>query len=130
MPDVGIFGRVGWADGNVEPSEFTDIDRAASAGLSLGGKRWGRRDDTFGLATVFNGISSAHRAYLDAGGLGVLVGDGQLPHPGLEKIIETYYRIPLGPWQVTADYQLIVNPAYNRDRGPVSVVSARLRTQF
>jgi high affinity Mn2+ porin len=130
VADVGIFGRIGWAAGNVEPYEFTDIDRTASAGLSLGGKRWGRRDDTFGLASVFNGISGAHIAYLNAGGVGVLVGDGQLPHPGLEKIIETYYRIPLGPWQVTADYQLIVNPAYNRDRGPVSVVSARLRTQF
>jgi high affinity Mn2+ porin len=130
VPDVGIFGRVGWAAGNVEPYEFTDIDHTASAGLSLGGRLWGRRDDTFGLASVFNGISSAHRAYLDAGGLGVLVGDGQLPHPGPERIIETYYRIPLGPWQVTADYQLIVNPAYNRDRGPVSVIAARLRTQF
>jgi high affinity Mn2+ porin len=130
VPDVGIFGRLGWAAGNVEPYEFTDIDRTASAGLSLGGKRWGRDDDTLGLATVVNGISGAHIAYLNAGGLGVLVGDGQLPHPGLERIIETYYRIPLASWQVTADYQFIVNPAYNRDRGPVSVFSVRLRTQF
>src|ERR1700730_7456519 len=125
-----IFGRVGWADGHVEPYEFTDIDRTASAGLSLGGQRWGRPDDTFGLTTVVNNISNAHLAYLNAGGLGILVGDGQLPHPGLEKIVETYYRLPLGSWQVTADYQFIVNPAYNRDRGPVSVISARLRTQF
>ena len=116
--------------GNVEPYEFTDIDRTASAGVSLGGKRWGRPDDTFGLATVVNGISSAHIAYLNAGGLGILVGDGQLPHPGPEEILETYYRLPFGSWQVTADYQFIVNPAYNRDRGPVSVISARLRTQF
>jgi high affinity Mn2+ porin len=130
VPDVGIFGRVGWADGQVEPFEFTDIDRTASAGMSLGGKLWGRPDDTFGLATVLNGISSAHIAYLNAGGLGILVGDGQLPHPGLEEILETYYRLPLGSWQVTADYQFIVNPGFNRDRGPVSVISARLRTQF
>jgi high affinity Mn2+ porin len=130
VPDVGIFGRVGWADGQVESYEFTDIDRTASAGLSLGGKFWGRPDDTFGLATVINGISSEHVRYLDAGGLGILVGDGQLPHPGLEKIVETYYRLPLGKLQVTADYQLIVDPAYNRDRGPVSVISIRLRTQF
>jgi high affinity Mn2+ porin len=128
--DVGLFGRIGWADGQVESYEFTDIDRTASAGLSLGGKRWGRRDDTFGLAAVVNGISSAHIAYLDAGGLGILVGDGKLPHPGPEEIIETYYRLPLGKLQVTADYQLIVNPAYNRDRGPVSVISVRLRSQF
>jgi high affinity Mn2+ porin len=130
VPNVGIFGRVGWADGKVEPYEFTDIDRTASAGLSLDGKLWSRPDDTFGLATVFNGISNAHIAYLNAGGLGILVGDGQLPHPGLEEILETYYRFPLGAWQVTADYQFIANPGYNRDRGPVSVISARLRTQF
>ncbi len=130
MPDVGIFSRVGWADGRYEPYEFTDVDRTAQAGLSLGGKLWGRPDDTFGLATVFNGISRSHIAYLNDGGLGILVGDGQLPHPGLEEILETYYRFPVGSWQVTADYQFIVNPAYNRDRGPVSVLGFRLRTQF
>jgi high affinity Mn2+ porin len=128
-PDVGVFGRVGWANGEVEPYEFADIDRTGSAGVSLGGQRWGRAGDTFGLAAVVNGISDAHAAYLNAGGLGILVGDGQLPHSGPEKILEAYYRFPLRSWQVTADYQFIVNPAYNRDRGPVSVISARLRTQ-
>jgi high affinity Mn2+ porin len=130
MPEVGVFSRIGWADGKVEPFEFTDIDRTASAGLSLGGKLWGRPDDTIGLAGVVNGISSEHIAYLNAGGLGILVGDGQLPHPGLEQILETYYKLPLGSWQVTGDYQFIVNPGYNRDRGPVSVISLRLHTQF
>ena len=128
--DVGLFARFGWADGSVEPYEFTDIDRTASAGASIAGSRWRRGHDIVGLATAFNSISDAHRAYLAAGGLGILVGDGQLPHPGIESIAESYYRLPLGPWQVTADYQLIVNPAFNRDRGPVSVVSARVRTQF
>jgi high affinity Mn2+ porin len=129
--DVGIFGRVGWASGEVEPFEFTDIDHTASAGLSLGGRRWARPHDTFGVAAVVSGITDAHRAYLNAGGLGILVGDGQLPHPGLEQIIETYYRLPVGgSWQVTLDCQFIVNPAFNRDRGPVSVVSGRLRAQF
>jgi high affinity Mn2+ porin len=127
---IGIFARAGVADGNVEPYEFTDIDRTAWVGASVSGKRWGRPDDTFGIAGVVNGISSAHQAYLNAGGLGILVGDGQLPHPGLEQILETYYSFPVGDWRVTADYQLIVNPAYNRDRGPVSVIGARLRTQF
>jgi high affinity Mn2+ porin len=130
MPDVGLFSRVGWADGRVEPFDFTDIDRTASGGVSLGGKLWGRPDDTIGLAGVVNGISSEHIAYLNAGGLGILVGDGQLPHPGLEQILETYYKLPVGSWQVTGDYQFIVNPGYNRDRGPVSVISLRLRTQF
>ena len=62
--------------------------------------------------------------------LGILVGDGKLPHPGPEQIIETYYAFPLRFYRVTLDYQLIVNPAYNRDLGPVSVLGARVHAQF
>ena len=130
MPNVGFFARAGFANGNVEPYEFTDIDRTATAGLSLSGKLWGRQDDTIGIAGVVNGISSAHQAYLNDGGMGILVGDGQLPHPGPEQILETYYSLSVGSWKVTPDYQFVVNPGYNRDRGPVSILSLRLRTQF
>jgi high affinity Mn2+ porin len=130
VPNIGMFGRVGWADGSTEPYEFTDIDRTASAGLSISGKQWDRPDDTFGLAGAVNEISRAHIAYLNAGGLGILVGDGQLPHPGPEQIIETYYSLPIGAWKATVDYQFIVNPAYNRDRGPVSIIGTRLHMQF
>jgi high affinity Mn2+ porin len=127
---TAVFGRFGWANGDLEPYEFADIDRTASAGASLAGTRWGRPTDTIAIATVINDISTIHRAYLNAGGLGILVGDGQLPHPGTERIVEMYYRVPLGSWQFTADYQFVVNPAYNRDRGPVSVFAGRLHTQF
>jgi high affinity Mn2+ porin len=130
VPNVRFFARAGVVDGNVEPYEFTDIDRTAAACLSFGGKLWGRPDDSIGIAGVVNGISSVHQDYLDAGGLGILVGDGQLPHPGPEQILETYYSLPVGSWKVTPDYQFIVNPGYNRDRGPISIVSLRLRTQF
>jgi high affinity Mn2+ porin len=129
--DLGLFARGGIADGNVEPYEFTDIDRTLSGGLSLNGRQWGRPDDTVGLAGVVNGISSVHEAFLNAGGLGILVGDGQLPHPGPEQILETYYSYSLPQsWKLTFDYQYIVNPAYNRDRGPVSVFGTRLHYQF
>jgi high affinity Mn2+ porin len=132
VPHVGFFARAGWADGSVEPYEFTDVDRTASIGLQLNGKLWSRPDDLFGVAGVVNGISKVHEAYLNAGGLGILVGDGQLPHPGPEQILETYYSLPLGAgtWRFTADYQFVVNPGYNRDRGPVSIIGARLRSQF
>ena len=130
IPNVGFFARAGWANGDIEPYEFTDIDRTASAGLSVQGNRWGRPDDTWGIAGVVNDISKEHQAFLNAGGLGILVGDGQLPHPGPEQILETYYSFPLSVCRVTFDYQLIVNPAYNRDRGPVSVFATRLHTQF
>jgi high affinity Mn2+ porin len=130
VPNVGAFGRFGWANGNVEPYEFTDVDRTASTGVQLSGKLWGRADDTFGLAGVVNMISAPHIAYLNAGGLGILIGDGQLPHPGPEQIIETYYSFPLGALRATLDYQFFMNPGYNRDRGPVSVLGTRLHAQF
>ena len=130
VPNVGVFARAGAANGQIEPYEFTDIDQTVVAGLSLNGKLWGRPDDTFAVAAINNAISGVHQAFLNDGGLGILVGDGILPHPGREKIIETYYRFPILTWQMTLDYQYIANPAYNRDRGPVSVIGTRLHTQF
>jgi high affinity Mn2+ porin len=128
--DLGLFARAGFANGNIEPYEFSDIDRTAAAGLVLAGKSWGRPDDTVGLAGVINGISGVHQAYLNAGGLGILVGDGMLPHPAPEQIVEAYYQLPVSFFKLTLDYQFIVNPAYNSDRGPASVVAARMHAQF
>ena len=130
-PDLGAFLRAGMANGDIEPYEFTDIDRTIAAGLALNGKQWGRPDDTLGVAGVVNGISAEHQAFFNAGGLGILIGDGQLPNYGLEHILETYYSYALtSSTRVSVDYQFVANPAYNRDRGPVSVLSARLHAQF
>jgi high affinity Mn2+ porin len=129
--DLGMFARAGKASGNVEPYEFTDVDRTAVVGLSLNGKRWGRAEDSVGLVGIDNGISAAREQYLNAGGLGILVGDGQLPRPRAEQIVETYYRWAAAQWaQLTLDYQYVVNPAYNSDRGPVSIVALRVHAQF
>ncbi len=129
--DLGVFARFGLADGSVEPYDFADIDRTVSAGLSLAGAAWGRKDDTVGAAGVVNSISKVHQAYLAAGGIGILVGDGQLPHPGPEGILETYYSLGLARGvRFSLDYQFVDHPAYNRDRGPVSVFGARLHGQF
>ncbi len=129
--DLGVFLRAGVAGGGAEPYEFADIDRTVSGGLSLKGRPWGRNGDTFGLAAELNGVSRAHQNYLAAGGLGILVGDGRLPHPGGEGVIETNYDIPLGRLlHFAVDYQLVANPAYNRDRGPVSIFAGRLHAQF
>ena len=90
-----------------------------------------RPSDTVGLAVVANGISRVHEVFLGTGGLGILVGDGRLPHPGFEGIVETYYDLAvtrLG--HVSLDYQFINNPGYNRDRGPVSIFAVRLHGQF
>jgi high affinity Mn2+ porin len=127
---VGLFARAGWDNGAIEPYEFADIDRTVAAGVSLSGKAWGRADDKVGVAGVVNGISKIHQEFLNDGGLGILIGDGMLPHPGPEQIIETYYQFPLYFWTMTFDYQFVVNPGYNTDRGPASVVSARLHAEF
>jgi high affinity Mn2+ porin len=122
---LGLFARA------AEPYEFTDVDRTGAVGLSLNGKAWGRADDTVGLAGVVNEISKAHIAYLAAGGVGILVGDGRLPHAGPEHIVETYYDAALNSWlALTLDGQLIVNPGYNKDRGPVPVLAVRLHAHF
>lgn len=129
--DIGVFARAGCAGGNVETYEFTDIDRTASLGISLAGMRWSRAQDAFAVAGIINGISATRRRYLAVGGLGIIVGDGQLPHAGDEHILETYYRwAPLSALQLTLDYQWVRNPAYNSDRGPASIVAARVHVQF
>ena len=92
---------------------------------------WNRPQDSVGVAGVVNGISRAARDYFAAGGLGILIGDGALPHYGSEDIVEAYYSAQLANWlSASADYQWIADPAYNRDRGPVSVLALRLHAQF
>jgi high affinity Mn2+ porin len=128
---IGVFGRAGWASPSVEPWDFTDIDRTVQIGAAFSGKLWGRPDDTIGVAGVLNGISSQHLAFFNAGGIGILVGDGQLPHSGLEQIFETYYSFALtAATRFSLDYQFIGNPAYNTDRGPVNLFSGRFHWQF
>ncbi len=128
---VGVFLRGGLADGRIESYEFTDIDRTLSGGVSVDGGRWGRKGDTVALGGVVNGASDARERFLGAGGLGILIGDGQLPHPGAEEIVEAYYDVGLPhSAHVSVDYQFIEHPGYNRDRGPVSVFAVRLHGQF
>ena len=75
-------------------------------------------------------ISPDHVRYLAAGGLGVLVGDGRLTYAS-ENVVEAFYALQLFKGlTATADYQLLVNPAYNADRGPVHVFSGRLHATF
>jgi high affinity Mn2+ porin len=128
--DLGLFSRLSWRDGHTEVMAWTDIDRSASLGVQLKGTSWGRPDDRIGVAGVVNGLSSEHRAFLAAGGLGITIGDGQLNYTE-EKIVEAYYWYSLNKWSsVTLDYQFVADPAYNADRGPVSVLSARYHAQF
>lgn len=130
MDGVGLFARAGLSDGRTEQFAFTDSDQTIAAGLVVTGGRWGRPNDTWGVAGLINNISPTHRAYLAAGGLTALVGDGKLPRAAPENVFETYYSLPFFNVRLTGDYQFIVNPAFNQDRGPVSVFALRLRSSF
>jgi high affinity Mn2+ porin len=128
--DVGLFGRWSWNDGKTEIMAFTDIDSSLSLGTSIRGVRWGRPDDTIGIAGVSNGLSRDHRAFLAAGGVGPLIGDGALNYRR-ENIVEAYYAYSINKYLTfTADYQFVSNPAYTADRGPVSIFSGRLHGDF
>jgi len=128
--NIGLFSRLGWSDGNNEAWVFSDVDRTATLGISVKGEAWHRPNDTFALAGVLNGISRVHQDFLAAGGTGILAGDGALTY-GWEQILETYYDFQL--WKsvhASLDYQFISHPAFNRDRGPVSVFGARFHWSF
>jgi high affinity Mn2+ porin len=129
--DLGAFARLSVNEGAQEAFDFTEINKSLAAGLSLRGQRWNRPDDTVGLATVVNGLSSAARDYFAAGGLGILIGDGRLPDYGYERIMETYYSSKIVEHlTISADFQYVLDPAYNRNRGPVSIFALRLHAEF
>ncbi|MDB5798095.1 MAG: carbohydrate porin [Paucimonas sp.] len=129
-PDIGMFARASWNDGRTETYAFTEIDRALSAGFAIKGNHWGRAADVTGFAIAVNGLSTSHRRYLAAGGLGAFLGDGALNY-GSERIAEVYYSWRTSQrTRLSLDWQRIVNPGYNRDRSPVSVWSLRLHGEM
>jgi high affinity Mn2+ porin len=129
--ELGLFARAGWSQGHFEAFDFTDINTTVSLGLSVTGARWGRAGDTGGVAFAVNGASGAAKQFFGAGGLGILVGDGQLPHAGPEYILETYYSLAVFPCaKLSLDYQCVDHPAYNRDRGPVSILGLRIHGEL
>jgi hypothetical protein len=125
-----FFGRAGWNGGDTESFAYTEVNDAAAAGGDAGGAAWRRPADRLGVAFVSNGLSGPHREYLRLGGLGFLLGDGNLRY-GREMILELYYTAHL--WRgvfASAGAQLLENPGYNRDRGPAFVQMARLHVDF
>lgn len=124
---MGVFARASWNDGNHETWMFTEIDHSLSLGISANGLGWKRPKDVLALACVTSGLSSSHHDYLQAGGKGFMLGDGNLNY-GWERLLEAYYAACLKNDQVflTLSCQLLGNPGYNRDRGPVQVLSARV----
>jgi high affinity Mn2+ porin len=128
--ELGIWGRVGWADGHAETWAFTEVERTVAIGMLLKGKQWDRPRDEVGLAFVMNGLGPQHRDYLAKGGLGFELGDGLLNY-GPEMTLEAYYNIRVRRGiNFTFDVQGIANPGYNRDRGPVGFVAVRTHFEY
>lgn len=127
----GSFLRLSWNDGKNETWAFTEIDRSINAGIT-----WSRNlsvadKNVFGAGVVVNGISKQHRDYLAAGGYGFIIGDGRLNYAP-EYIAEMFYRFNLfnSHFQLSPDFQFAINPAYNKDRGPVPIFSLRSHFEF
>ena len=121
--------RAGWNDGKTESFAYTEVDGSLSFGTDLKGVHWKRASDKLAAAYLINSITSEHRNYLRLGGSGFLLGDSTLTY-GTERIFETYYNFHL--WRgasLAVDYQRLVNPGYNRDRGPVSVTAVRFHIE-
>jgi high affinity Mn2+ porin len=128
--NMGIFSRIGWTDGHNETWTFTDADWSASLGISVKGEKWRRPDDNIGFAFIISGASSENRLFLEVGGTDMMDGDGKLNY-NPEKVLETFYDFQI--WRTihaTLDYQFVANPAFNRDRGPVSVFGFRFHWEF
>jgi hypothetical protein len=119
------FARAGWSEGAYESFAYTEVNDTVAVGGDLRGAWWRRPQDKIGLAFVSNGLSADHRRYLELGGKGFILGDGGLRY-GRETIVETYYNFSMYRGvSLSADVQVIGNPGYNRDRGPVVVLSGR-----
>ena len=101
-----------------------------SFGGQVSGAHWKRASDVLGVALAQSDLSSAHKEYLAAGGLGPTLGDGALSY-GSERVAEVYYSYQLtSNVSLSPDYQYISNPGFNHDRGPVSLISLRLHLTF
>lgn len=128
--NLGVFLRAMWADGKTETMAFTEADRSVSVGTAIKGAFWHRPQDTLGLAYAWNGLSSARRQYLEAGGISFFIGDGKLNYRP-EQILEAYYSAALFKGtSLSFNFQRMANPAYNADRGPVKFYGVRLHAEY
>ena len=129
-PGLGVFLRAGWNDGKTESWAFTEVERTLAFGATQTGDPWKRPRDLFGVALALNGVNADHRDYLAAGGLGFMLGDGAL-HASSEVVLDAFYRAALMPFAaVSVEVEHYWNPAFNRDRGPVTIFGLRLHAEF
>jgi hypothetical protein len=128
--DIGVFSRAMVSDGRTEVDAYTSTDRSASFGALAKGSWWSRPADVSGVGVNLGWISQAHAEYLRLGGIDGFIGDGSIK-PGMESALDLFYSVNLrrSLW-LSGDYQHVINPAFNADRGPVNIFSARIHVEF
>lgn len=132
VPGVGVFLTGGWMYGGYEVYESSDVQRTLAGGVQFLGTLWGRPNDQAGLSASAAKVSNDYLSYFEAGGQGAVVGgDYFLTHPGTEKVAEAYYNYGItASMNVGLHYQYVVNPAYDTQRGPVSIIGTHFHLHF
>lgn len=123
-------GRFGWNEDQHESFAYSEVGQTILLGGDYNGHDWHRENDKVGAAFVSNAIKRDHQNYLHYGGLGFLLGDGNLRY-GREDIVEWYYNAHI--WRGlygTLGGTGIAHPGYNTDRGPVYVTTVRAHIDF
>ena len=125
-----LFARFGWNEDQHESFAYTEVVQTILVGVDFNGHDWHRVNDKVGLAFVSNAIKRDHQNYLHYGGLGFLLGDGNLTY-GREDIVEWYYiaHVWRGLYGMFGGSQ-IAHPGYNTARGPVYVTTVRAHIDF
>jgi hypothetical protein len=125
-----FFARFGWNEDQHESFAYTEVGQTILFGGDYNGRSWRRSNDKVGVAYVSNAIKRDHQNYLHYGGLGFLLGDGNLRY-GREDIMEWYYNAHVwrGLYGMIGGTQ-IAHPGYNTDRGPVYVTTVRAHIDF
>jgi hypothetical protein len=127
---VGVFLRGMKANGTTEVYSYTSTDSSISLGSIIKGNGWGRTRDMAGIGYAQNWLSSSHVTYLGLGGIDGFIGDGRISYRP-EKAFEWFYNINLNRYLwFTLDFQHIVDPAYNSDRGPVNIYGVRVHAEI
>jgi high affinity Mn2+ porin len=128
--DIGVFSRAMYSDGKTEVDAYTATDRSASFGVIGKGSAWSRPRDLTGVGVNLGWISKEHALYLAMGGIDGFIGDGSIK-AAMESAIDVFYSVSIEKaFWLTGDYQHIVNPAFNADRGPVNVFGLRIHGEF
>jgi hypothetical protein len=83
-----------------------------------------------GIGVNLGWISKAHAEYLALGGIDGFIGDGAIK-AGMENSLDLFYSVNIRKsFWLTGDFQHVVNPGFNQNRGPVNIFGLRLHGEF